>query len=153
MAIPLLITAITNGAAVVICEMMPTTLDDKVQYIVVDNSAAAAGVMAHNFYGQLSEKVKIIGVTGTNGKTTIATLLFKLFSQLDYKCGLLSTVQNQIADKVLPSTHTTPDAITLNKLIAEMYARRLLSHFYGSEFTCYRSASRCRLNVYRWHIQ
>ena len=70
----------------------------------------------------LSEKIKLVGVTGTNGKTTIATLLFKLFSQLNYKCGLLSTVQNQIADKILPSTHTTPDAISLNKLIAEMDA-------------------------------
>ena len=64
----------------------------------------------------------MIGVTGTNGKTTIATLLFKLFSQLGYKCGLLSTVQNQVGDKILSATHTTPDAITLNKLIAEMYA-------------------------------
>ena len=78
--------------------------------------------MAHNFYGQLSEKIKLVGVTGTNGKTTIATLLFKLFTQLGYKCGLLSTVQNQVGDAILPSTHTTPDAISLNKLIAEMYA-------------------------------
>ena len=115
--------AVTNGAAVVVCEVLPATRDDKIQFIVVDNSAVAAGVIAHNFYGQLSEKIKLIGVTGTNGKTTIATLLFKLFSQLGYKCGLLSTVQNQIAEQVLASTHTTPDAITLNKLIAEMYAQ------------------------------
>ena len=115
-------TAITNGASSIICEVLAAVLNDNVQYIVVENSAVAAGVMAHNFYGQLSEKIKLVGVTGTNGKTTIATLLFKLFSQLNYKCGLLSTVQNQIADKILPSTHTTPDAISLNKLIAEMYA-------------------------------
>lgn len=115
-------TAITNGASAIICEVLPATLNDDIQYIVVENSAIAAGVMAHNFYGQLSEKIKLIGVTGTNGKTTIATLLFKLFSRLNYKCGLLSTVQNQIGDKILPSTHTTPDAISLNKLIAEMYA-------------------------------
>jgi UDP-N-acetylmuramoyl-L-alanyl-D-glutamate--2,6-diaminopimelate ligase len=115
-------TAITNGASAIICEVLPVVLNDNIQYFVVENSAIAAGVMAHNFYGQLSEKIKLIGVTGTNGKTTIATLLFKLFSQLNYKCGLLSTVQNQIADKILPSTHTTPDAISLNKLIAEMYA-------------------------------
>jgi len=115
-------TAITNGASAIICEILPEILNEDIQYITVENSAIAAGVMAHNFYGQLSEKVKLVGVTGTNGKTTIATLLFKLFSQLNYKCGLLSTVQNQIADKILPSTHTTPDAISLNKLIAEMYA-------------------------------
>jgi UDP-N-acetylmuramoyl-L-alanyl-D-glutamate--2,6-diaminopimelate ligase len=114
--------AISNGAIVVICENLPDTLNDTVQYIRVDNSAIAAGIMAHNFYGNLSEKIKLVGVTGTNGKTTIATLLFKLFSSLGYKCGLLSTVQNQVADNILPATHTTPDAITLNKLIAEMAA-------------------------------
>jgi UDP-N-acetylmuramoyl-L-alanyl-D-glutamate--2,6-diaminopimelate ligase len=78
--------------------------------------------MAHNFYGQVSQKMKLVGVTGTNGKTTIATLLFKLFSALGYKCGLISTVQNQIGDKITASTHTTPDAITLNHLLADMYA-------------------------------
>jgi UDP-N-acetylmuramoyl-L-alanyl-D-glutamate--2,6-diaminopimelate ligase len=114
--------AISNGAIVVICENLPDNLKDTVQYIRVDNSAIAAGIMAHNFYGNLSEKIKLVGVTGTNGKTTIATLLFKLFSSLGYKCGLLSTVQNQVADNILPATHTTPDAITLNKLIAEMAA-------------------------------
>ena len=115
-------TAIANGASAIICETLPDALNDKIQYIVVENSAIAAGVMAHNFYGQLSEIIKLIGVTGTNGKTTIATLLFKLFSALEYKCGLISTVQNQVGDKILPSTHTTPDAISLNKLIAEMFA-------------------------------
>jgi UDP-N-acetylmuramoyl-L-alanyl-D-glutamate--2,6-diaminopimelate ligase len=114
--------AIANGASAIICETLPDALNDKIQYIVVENSAIAAGVMAHNFYGQLSEKIKLIGVTGTNGKTTIATLLFKLFSALGYKCGLISTVQNQVSDKILPSTHTTPDAVSLNKLIAEMFA-------------------------------
>ena len=114
-------TAITNGASVVVCEVLPETLKENIQYIVVENSAVAAGIMAHNFYGELSDKIKLVGVTGTNGKTTIATLLFKLFSRLNNKCGLISTVQNQIADKILPSTHTTPDPISLNKLIAEMY--------------------------------
>ncbi len=114
--------AITNGASAVICEAIPLKIIDTVQYIVVENSSVAAGIIAHNFYGQLSEKIKLVGVTGTNGKTTIATLLFKLFSNLGYKCGLLSTVQNQIADKILPATHTTPDPISLNKLIAEMCA-------------------------------
>ncbi len=115
-------TAIANGADAIICEVLPEKIIEAVQYIMVENSAVAAGVMAHNFYGQLTEKIKLVGVTGTNGKTTIATLLFKLFSGLGCKCGLLSTVQNQIADAVLPATHTTPDAINLNKLIAEMYA-------------------------------
>jgi UDP-N-acetylmuramoyl-L-alanyl-D-glutamate--2,6-diaminopimelate ligase len=114
--------AINNGASAVICEVLPQRLVSGIQFIVVENSAIAAGVMAHNFYGQLSEKIRLVGVTGTNGKTTIATLLFKLFSQLGYTCGLLSTVQNQVGDLILPATHTTPDANTLNKLIAEMYA-------------------------------
>ncbi len=113
-------TAISNGASSIICEILPEKPAENVQYTVVENSSIAAGVMAHNSYGSASEKLSLVGVTGTNGKTTIATLLFKLFSGLDYKCGLISTVQNQIGDKVLPSTHTTPDAISLNKLIADM---------------------------------
>ncbi|MGB5029200.1 MAG: UDP-N-acetylmuramoyl-L-alanyl-D-glutamate--2,6-diaminopimelate ligase, partial [Chitinophagaceae bacterium] len=82
--------------------------------------AAAAALMANNFYDRPSEKVKLVGVTGTNGKTTIATLLYKLFTRLGYKCGLLSTVENQIGDKVVPATHTTPDAISLNALLKLM---------------------------------
>jgi UDP-N-acetylmuramoyl-L-alanyl-D-glutamate--2,6-diaminopimelate ligase len=113
-------TAVTNGASAIICETLPNDISSSLQYIVVENSAIAAGIMAHNFYGRLSEKINLVGVTGTNGKTTIATLLFKLFSSLGYKCGLLSTVQNQVSGKVLAATHTTPDAITLNALIAEM---------------------------------
>jgi UDP-N-acetylmuramoyl-L-alanyl-D-glutamate--2,6-diaminopimelate ligase len=89
-------------------------------YIVVENSGKAAGIMAHNFYGRVTEKIKLVGVTGTNGKTTIATLLFKLFSSLGYKCGLISTVQNQIGEKVMAATHTTPDAISLNQLLKNM---------------------------------
>jgi UDP-N-acetylmuramoyl-L-alanyl-D-glutamate--2,6-diaminopimelate ligase len=112
--------AIKNGASVIICEALPANISEKIQYIIVENSAEAAGVIAHNFYGQLSEKIKLVGVTGTNGKTTIATLLFKLFTTLGYKCGLISTVQNQVGEKIFPSTHTTPDAVSLNKLIAEM---------------------------------
>ena len=82
------------GTAVVICQDLPAVLQEGVTYIRVEDTAAAAGVIAHNFYGQPSEKLKLVGVTGTNGKTTIATLLYKLFSALGYKCGLLSTVQN-----------------------------------------------------------
>jgi UDP-N-acetylmuramoyl-L-alanyl-D-glutamate--2,6-diaminopimelate ligase len=98
-------------------------LHENVQFTVVENSAVAAGIMANNFYGQVSEKIKLVGVTGTNGKTTIATLLFKLFSGLGYKCGLISTVQNQIGDKIISATHTTPDPITLNHLLADMHSQ------------------------------
>lgn len=114
-------TAIANGAVAVICEVLPKKINEKVQYTVVENSAIASGIMAHNFYGQISQKITLVGVTGTNGKTTIATLLFKLFSALGYKCGLISTVQNQVGEKILPSTHTTPDAISLNRLLSDMY--------------------------------
>jgi len=113
-------TAIEKGAAAIICEQFPAELNESITYVQVENSAAAAGYMAHNFYGQASEKLKLVGVTGTNGKTTIATLLYKLFTALGYKCGLLGTVENHIGDKILPATHTTPDQVTLNELIKQM---------------------------------
>jgi UDP-N-acetylmuramoyl-L-alanyl-D-glutamate--2,6-diaminopimelate ligase len=112
--------AVEKGASTIVCELLPGDRKDGVTYIQVENSAAAAGYMAHNFYGQPSTKIKLIGVTGTNGKTTIATLLFKLFTALNYKCGLISTVQNQIGETVIPATHTTPDAISLNALLHRM---------------------------------
>jgi UDP-N-acetylmuramoyl-L-alanyl-D-glutamate--2,6-diaminopimelate ligase len=111
---------VQQGVSAVICETMPATFKDDVVYVQVENSAAAAGYMAHNFYGQPSEKIQLVGVTGTNGKTTIATLLFKLFAELGYKCGLLSTVQNHIGNEVIAATHTTPDAISLNAMLAQM---------------------------------
>lgn len=114
-------TAISNGAVAVVCEKIPEIINENIHYGVVENSAKAAAIMAHNFYGRVSEKITLVGVTGTNGKTTIATLLFKLFSSLGYKCGLISTVQNQIENQILPSTHTTPDPISLNQLLAKMY--------------------------------
>lgn len=113
-------TAVQKGASAIICETLPAERKEGVTYIQVENSAMAAGIMAHNFYDQPSEKIKLVGVTGTNGKTTIATLLFKLFSALGYKCGLLSTVQNHIGSRIIPATHTTPDAISLNALLKEM---------------------------------
>ena len=112
--------AIEKGAAVIICEQFPADLIEDITYVQVENSAAAAGYMAHNFFGQPTEKLKLVGVTGTNGKTTIATLLYKLFTALGYKCGLLSTVENHIGETILPATHTTPDQITLNQLIKQM---------------------------------
>lgn len=113
-------SVVEKGAVAVVCEVMPPSLKEGVTYVEVENSGAAAGYMAHNFYGQPSEKVKLVGVTGTNGKTTIATLLFKLFTGLGYKCGLLSTVENHIGNEIVPATHTTPDAINLNALLKQM---------------------------------
>jgi len=113
--------AIENGAVVVVYEdSLLTTHDSRLTYVQVENSAAAAAYMANNFFGRPSEKVKLVGVTGTNGKTTIATLLYKLFTRLGYKCGLLSTVENQIGSAKVPATHTTPDAISLNQLLSQM---------------------------------
>ncbi|MEN9339319.1 MAG: hypothetical protein RIQ62_631 [Bacteroidota bacterium] len=112
--------AIEKGASVIVCEQMPTNPMVNVTYVQVTHAAMTAGEMAAAFYGYPSRQLKITGVTGTNGKTTCATLLFKLFRLLGYSCGLLSTVQNQINDTVLPSTHTTPDSIRLQQLLAEM---------------------------------
>lgn len=112
--------ATESGAVAIVCEAMPLSINEGVVYVQVENSAAAAGYMSHNFFGQPSEKMKVVGVTGTNGKTTIVTLLYKLFTSLGYKCGLISTVENQIGDKVAPATHTTPDAISLNALLKQM---------------------------------
>ena len=113
-------TAIANGATSVICETLPTATSDDLVWIKVENSAVAAGFVSHNYYGEPSLKMKLVGVTGTNGKTTIATLLWKLFSALGYKCGLISTVQNQVGDAIISSTHTTPDAVSVNALLSQM---------------------------------
>ena len=112
--------AIEAGAVAIVCEEIPSEKKEEVVYVQTENSAAAAAYIAHNFFDRPSEKMKVVGVTGTNGKTTIATLLYKLFAVLGYKCGLLSTVENHIGDKVLPATHTTPDAIRLNALMKQM---------------------------------
>jgi UDP-N-acetylmuramoyl-L-alanyl-D-glutamate--2,6-diaminopimelate ligase len=112
--------AIELGAKVIVCENMPALLVEGVTYIKVANTQEAVAYMAHQFYDAPSTKIKLVGVTGTNGKTTIATLLFKLFSELGYTCGLVSTVQNQIGDQIIPSTHTTPDAVSLNELLNTM---------------------------------
>lgn len=112
--------AIENGATSVICEQLPNKSSDSVTYVVTDSTPVAAGIMSHNFYGTPSLRMKVVGVTGTNGKTTIATLLWKLFSSKGYKCGLISTVQNLIGNEIVPSTHTTPDAVSLNQLLSRM---------------------------------
>ena len=112
--------AIEAGAVAIVCETIPSVIQENITYIEVKDASEAVALMAHQFYGEPSRKVKLVGVTGTNGKTTIATLLFKLFNQLGYSCGLISTVQNQIGTTIIPATHTTPDAVSLNKLLAEM---------------------------------
>jgi UDP-N-acetylmuramoyl-L-alanyl-D-glutamate--2,6-diaminopimelate ligase len=112
--------AIANGAKAIVHEQDLLDKKEGVVHVQVENSAAATGYIANNFFGRPSERVKLVGVTGTNGKTTIATLLYKLFTRLGYTCGLLSTVENQVGNKTVPATHTTPDAISLNRLLKEM---------------------------------
>lgn len=112
--------AVAAGAGSVIAEVLPAELKEGVVYVQVADSSVAAGVIASNFYGQPSGKLKLVGVTGTNGKTTVATLLYKLFTSLGYDCGLISTVNNIIAGEVIEATHTTPDAIQLQELLKRM---------------------------------
>ena len=111
---------IEQGATVIVCEVLPEILDESITYVEVKKSAHALSVMAANYFDNPSQKLKLIGVTGTNGKTTIATLLFNLFTGLGYKSGLLSTIENRIGDKVIKATHTTGDAIQLNQNLDEM---------------------------------
>lgn len=112
--------AIEKGAVAVVCEEIPTETNPTVCYIKVENSSNALGKIASAWYGFPSSKLTLVGVTGTNGKTTIATLLYQLFRQLGHKSGLLSTVCNYVDDLAIEATHTTPDAIALNALLAQM---------------------------------
>lgn len=112
--------AVDQGVAAVLCEELPAETKPGVTYVRVENSARALGFAAANFYEQPSRKLRLVGVTGTNGKTSVATLLFRLFRALGYRCGLLSTVQNQIDDQIIPTTHTTPDVVTTNELLMQM---------------------------------
>lgn len=116
-------TASDLGATAILCEELPALVREGITYIQVPDSALAMGFIAASFYDQPSKKLTLVGVTGTNGKTSVATFLFQLFRALGYRCGLLSTVQNQVEDEVIPSTHTTPDAVALNGLLAMMYER------------------------------
>lgn len=112
--------AIESGAVAIVCEQLPEKKNEAVTYVKVADSSYALGIIACNYYDNPSEKLKLVGVTGTNGKTTTVTLLFNLFRSLGYSAGLLSTVQNKINQTVIPATHTTPDALVLNELLAEM---------------------------------
>lgn len=114
--------AIATGAKSILCEDMPAEKQPGVTYVQVESTEDAVGKVATLFYGDPSRKLKLVGVTGTNGKTTIATLLYSMFRKMGYKCGLLSTVCNYIEDEAIPTDHTTPDPIELNELLGRMVA-------------------------------
>jgi UDP-N-acetylmuramoyl-L-alanyl-D-glutamate--2,6-diaminopimelate ligase len=111
--------AICKGASVIVCEELPDQFLDHITYIQVKNSSIALGIVATNFYNNPSDKLILVGITGTNGKTTTTTLLFNLFTKLGFRCALISTIENRITDKILNSNHTTPDPITINQLLAQ----------------------------------
>ncbi|MCI5814272.1 MAG: UDP-N-acetylmuramoyl-L-alanyl-D-glutamate--2,6-diaminopimelate ligase [Bacteroidales bacterium] len=112
--------AIAQGAAAILCERLPEETSEGVTYVQVDSTEDAVGKVATLFYGDPSRHLKLVGVTGTNGKTTIATLLYNMFRKMGHKCGLLSTVCNYIEDEAIPTEHTTPDPIELNALLSRM---------------------------------
>ena len=112
--------AIENGAIAIVCEVLPSNLHDHITYVQVNDSEKIVGTLATRFHGNPTQHLDLIGVTGTNGKTTIATLLYQMFRKFGYKVGLISTVCNYIDDEAIPTSHTTPDPITLNKLLGRM---------------------------------
>jgi UDP-N-acetylmuramoyl-L-alanyl-D-glutamate--2,6-diaminopimelate ligase len=114
--------AIGLGATTIVAEKLPENISDVVTYVTVKDSAQALGIIAANFYENPSQKLTLVGVTGTNGKTTVATLLYQLFNSMGHRSGLISTVAYKIVDKEMPATHTTPDPIQLNELLREMAA-------------------------------
>ena len=109
-----------KGAVAILCETLPADIDKNVTYIVTDDSAKALGIAASNYFDNPSSKLKLVGVTGTNGKTSIATLLYRLTTQMGHKSGLMSTVRNMVGDKEIAATHTTPDAIAIQNMLNEM---------------------------------
>ena len=113
-------SAVAAGATVILCSKWPDGLANDTVVLVVENPAGAIAEIAHRYYNNPSEKIKLFGVTGTNGKTTVATILFKLFRALGYSCGLVSTVENRINETIIPATHTTPDAINISELLSQM---------------------------------
>lgn len=111
--------AIAKGAIAIVCEVLPENLYPEITYIQVKDASKTLGQLASNFYGNPSEKLSLIGITGTNGKTSVTTLLFDIFKNLGFKSALISTVEYRIADEIIPSTHTTPDVVRLNQLLAK----------------------------------
>jgi UDP-N-acetylmuramoyl-L-alanyl-D-glutamate--2,6-diaminopimelate ligase len=118
--------AIENGATVIVCEQLPVQIESNVTYIQLTDTEEAVGKLATTFYGDPTSKLELVGVTGTNGKTTIATLLYNMFRLFGYKAGLLSTVCNYIDGEAIPTDHTTPDPITLNQLLGRMAEMMIL---------------------------
>ncbi|MEH0157188.1 UDP-N-acetylmuramoyl-L-alanyl-D-glutamate--2,6-diaminopimelate ligase [Limibacter armeniacum] len=116
--------ALQNGAVAVVCETLPATLHEGIVYIQAANTAKAAGHLASNFYDNPSSKLKLVAITGTNGKTTTVMLMHQLFRKMGYNAGVLSTIENKINEEVIPTKLTTPDAITINRLMAEMVERK-----------------------------
>jgi UDP-N-acetylmuramoyl-L-alanyl-D-glutamate--2,6-diaminopimelate ligase len=134
-------SAIERGAIAIVAEKLPSERVEGVTYIRVENSSQALGILAANYYDNPSEQLKLVAVTGTNGKTTVTTLLHKLYLSLGKKAGLLSTIVNKIGETEIPSTHTTPDAVSLNKLLAEMVSQ-------GCEY-CFMEASSHAIHQHR----
>lgn len=112
--------ALEKGAVAVVCEELPKTIQEGITFVQVINSSKAMGIMASNYYENPSEKLKLVAVTGTNGKTSTVTLLFQLFREMGYNVGMLSTVENKINDEIIPATHTTPDAVAIQSLLKKM---------------------------------
>jgi len=133
--------AIDQGAVVVVCETIPEILDTKITYIKVNNTARALALIASNYYQNPSKNLKLIGITGTNGKTTVATLLYELFKLAGYKVGLISTVKIMVDRQEFPSTHTTPDSLVINSFLSQMNTQ-------GVEF-CFMEVSSHGIHQYR----
>ncbi|SFD15221.1 UDP-N-acetylmuramoyl-L-alanyl-D-glutamate--2,6-diaminopimelate ligase [Algibacter pectinivorans] len=133
--------AISSGATSVVCEKIPDNLVDGVTYVEVDNTSRALAIMASNFYGNPSENLRLVGVTGTNGKTTVSSLLYQLFKKAGYKVGLLSTVKIMVDEVEYKATHTTPDSLTINRYLSEMNAE-------GVEF-CFMEVSSHGIHQFR----
>lgn len=112
-------SAVEKGAKVIVCEVLPENFNPEITCIKVKDSSKTLGQLASNFYGNPSEQLTLVGITGTNGKTSVSTLLFDVFTALGFKCALISTVEYRIAGEVIPSTHTTPDVVTLNQILAK----------------------------------
>jgi len=133
--------AIDQGVAVVVCQQLPPELIEAVTYVVVLNTSKALAIMASNYYENPSENLKLIGITGTNGKTTVATLLYELFKNAGYKVGLISTVKIMVDTKEYPTTHTTPDSLVINRYLNQM-------SFEGVEF-CFMEVSSHGIHQFR----
>ena len=137
--------AINNGASVIICECLPELLKEEVTYVKVNNTSEALALMASAFYDHPSQSLILVGVTGTNGKTTVASMLYALFKNLGFKTGLLSTVNIKVVDANYKATHTTPDSLTINKFLRQMVDDGSFSLFHGSQLSRCCSKSHIRI--------